>query len=79
MATGQFSQGQLMYADQFTHVQPGQSAVVTLLFSKDVCTAPISGTQPVTVSGTFVVVDNEATQARFASVSFEGVQPAQAQ
>lgn len=76
-ATGQFSLGQLMNAANYTSVGPGQTVSVTLLFSKDVCTTPISGTQPVTVSGTFVIV--EGNEARFASASFTDVQPNQAQ
>ncbi len=73
---GTISGGHLLYPDNYTPVGPGQSVSVTLLFHKVLCSTPISGTQPMTVSGTFVIVENG--QARFASASFENVTPAQA-
>jgi hypothetical protein len=55
---------------------PSQSVTVTLIFDKRQCTSPAQGNQPLTLSGTFVIIENDV--ARFASASFENVSPAQA-
>jgi|CXWL01.1.fsa_nt_gi hypothetical protein len=74
--SGQISAQRLAYPQNYTSVGPGQSVLVTLLFHKYACAPPVSGTQPVTLSGTFVIAQDD--QVRFASASFENVTPAQA-
>ncbi len=61
------------YQGNFQPVGSRQSAVVTVIFPKAYCTAPPATGQPLTLSGTFVVVENETP--RLASASFENVPP----
>lgn len=59
------------YQGNFQPVGPNQSAVVTVIFQKGYCATPPASGQPLTLSGTFVVVENETP--RLASASFENV------
>ncbi len=56
---------------RFSPVPPHGSVVHTLLFNKRSCVTPASGEHPMSLSGTFVVVEGDAW--RTAAASFEGI------
>lgn len=51
----------------------GQSVTATVIFQKNWCTTQPTAGQPLTFSGTFVVIENDTP--RFSSASFEGLTP----
>lgn len=59
------------YQSNFRPVGPRQAAVVTVIFPKTICPAPPASGQPLTLSGTFLILENDAP--RLASASFENV------